>query len=52
LINGVPGINSEADNQGIDGGFPICSEKCGGKMRVALSKEIGTIQTVNNTIKL
>src|SRR5687767_1580829 len=43
----VPGENSEADKQGMDGIFPICSEKCGDKMREALSKEISTIQTVN-----
>ncbi|WP_335568171.1 hypothetical protein [Neobacillus vireti] len=48
----VPGIDSEADKKGIDGIFPICSEKCGEKMRDALSKEIGTIQAVNNTIQL
>jgi hypothetical protein len=48
----VPGINSESDRQGIDGIFPICSEKCGAKMQEALSKEIGTIQTVSKSIKL
>jgi hypothetical protein len=48
----VPGENSEADKQGIDGIFPICSEKCGDKMRKALSKEISTIQTVNNLTNL
>ena len=41
----VPGKNSEADKQEIDGIFPICSEKCGDKMRDALSKEIGTISS-------
>ena len=48
----VPGKDSEADKQGIDGIFPICSEKCGEKMRDALSKEISTIQAVNHTIQL
>jgi hypothetical protein len=48
----VPGDNSEADKQGVDGVFSICSEKCGDKMKEALSKEIGTIQTVSKSIKL
>lgn len=48
----VPGKNSEADKEGIDGLFPICSEKCGDKMREALSKEISTIHTVNTLTNL
>lgn len=48
----VPGENSEADKQGVDGVFPICSEKCGNKMKEALSKEIGTIQKVSKSITL
>ncbi|MCM3694614.1 hypothetical protein [Neobacillus niacini] len=48
----VPGEGSEADKQGVDGIFPICSEKCGDKMRDALHKEIGTIQTVNKMTNL
>lgn len=48
----IPGIGSEADKEGIDGIFPICSEKCGGKMRAALAKEIGTIQKVQDSLQL
>ncbi|MEH6993576.1 hypothetical protein V7075_12755 [Neobacillus drentensis] len=48
----VPGENSEADKEGIDGIFPICSEKRGDKMREALSKEVGPIQTVNTLTNL
>jgi hypothetical protein len=44
----VPGENSEAKLSGIDGIFPICSQKCGEKMRESLAKEIATIKNVIN----
>lgn len=36
----VVAIGSEAKQQGIDGIFAICSEKCGTKMKTTLDKEI------------
>lgn len=44
----VPGENSEAKIAGVDGIFPICSQKCGEKMRESLAKEIATIKKVIN----
>ena len=41
---------SEAKEDGIDGIFPICSPKCGEKMKQALSKEIGTFKEVNDVL--
>ena len=32
--------NSDAKIQGTDGIFPICSEKCGGRMKDALKEEL------------
>ncbi|WP_236687161.1 hypothetical protein [Ornithinibacillus californiensis] len=40
----VTASDSEAKLQGTDGIFAICSEKCGGKMKQTLSKEITTFK--------
>jgi hypothetical protein len=36
----VVASDSDAKRNGIDGIFAVCSEKCGGKMKETLSKEI------------
>lgn len=38
---------SEAKSNGIDGMFPLCSQRCGGKMREALAKELELFREVN-----
>lgn len=43
----ISGDGSPSENEGIDGSFPICSEKCGEKMRAALAKEMGTFVQVS-----
>jgi hypothetical protein len=44
----IPGENSEAKLEGIDGIFTICSQKCGEKMRASLAKEIAMFKDVTN----
>lgn len=40
----VTTADSEAKEHGTDGLFTVCSEKCGEKMKTALSKEIDTFR--------
>ena len=38
---------SEAKSEGIDGIFPVCSQKCGDKMKEAIAQEIAMFKEVN-----
>jgi hypothetical protein len=44
----VTANDSEAKKQGTDGIFPICSEKCCGKMQETLTKELTTFKEVKD----
>ncbi|MFD1387372.1 hypothetical protein ACFQ4Z_11170 [Oceanobacillus oncorhynchi subsp. oncorhynchi] len=43
----VPTADSEAKKHGQDGLFTVCDDKCGQKMKNALSKEIDTFQNID-----
>lgn len=45
----VTAKGSEAKLQGIDAVFPVCSQKCGEKMRESLALELATFKGVKNT---
>jgi hypothetical protein len=40
--------DSEAKNQGADGIFALCSEKCGEKMKETVTKEITMFKEFND----
>ncbi len=44
----VTARESEAKDQGTDGIFALCSEKCGKKMKETVTKEITTFKEVKD----